>query len=86
MPLLNFHCLAHVIFCRRLTDVYILAPKYEFPEIIYAFFGGCYNPFNSLREEAVFLSVCASNGSLNCHRMLFLPCLVLGIRSSQGSR
>ena len=40
---------------------------------------------DSLVEEATFINICISNGSLKCHRGWFLARLVLGIRSSVGT-
>ena len=40
---------------------------------------------DSLVEEATFINICISNGSLKCHvACRFRPHLVLGVRSSVG--
>ena len=42
------------------TNVYILAPENEFPEIIYAFFGGKQNIFSTFGTKYVF-NMCSKN-------------------------
>ena len=40
---------------------------------------------DSLGEEATFINICISNGSLKCHRVLISTTPSLGIRSSVGT-